>query len=161
MTDTPTASHKGFTLTYSEGTDTWSAPKVDMEAATLTELRAKLDTLTAIGTPGLPVIYVSRGLTPHEVKYLTASRAANQREHSTKVLVSDENGDVWPVESRGLILDTPENREEISDIQLLMEEVQSQRRKLDVRESTLRKKDRDILFSLSPQKTANQTKHKG
>jgi hypothetical protein len=158
MTEVPTAHHKGFTLTYSERADTWSAPSVDMEAVTLKELRNKIDTLTKIGSAGLPVIYISRGLSVQEVKYVTASRSANQKEHSTKVLISDESGNVFPVESRRLILDTPENRTEIAEIQLLMAARDSQTQEVNKRQDKLNSQERGIMFSLSPQKEANCAK---
>ena len=154
MTDVPMAHHKGYALIYSERFDNWSAPKVDMEAETLKELRDKLDTLTKIGTAGLPVIYIARGLSVHEVKYVTASRAANQKTHSTKVIVSDESGDVYPVECSRLIMDTPENRKEITDIQALMTSRETQ--EVNKRQDKLSAQERDIMFSLSPQKKANQ-----
>jgi hypothetical protein len=160
MTDVPMAHHKGFTLCYNERTDDWSAPKVDMEGKTLSELRDKLDTLTRIGTAGLPVIYISRGLSVHEVRYVTASRAANQKEHSTKVLVSDETGDVYPVEGRRLILDTLENRTEITEIQALMYARDKQTQEINKRQDILSSQERDIMFSLDPQKTANHKRIK-
>ncbi len=128
--------YKGFAIYYDEDENAWSVPAVDVSMPSLKELKAYIDD-AYVSTP-LRVIFMGRGPSEGEAKSGRISRVnVKDRFNPMDMVFHYPSGGERRVKAGELILDTPENRETLAEIQ-----------RLDKEADELRYKSRDMLTKL-------------
>lgn len=120
--------YKGFALYYDEDENSWSVPAVDVSMPSLKELKGYIDN-AYISTP-LRVIFLGRGSSKSEAQSGRISRVnIKDRFNPTDMVFHYPSGGNRRVKANELILDTPENRATLAEIQRLDKEADELRYK--------------------------------